>query len=316
MKNLALLILSVGVAVCASFGARLSPNMRTELSVQGKASLAAGAERSAKAAYCKARTVAKLGFNAHCPDPDAKPEEAKAKAPAKAETVKKAEPTREALIAENRARVDGLKTTSETLTGEVLTARKAWIAAAETTVTPAADLKVLKPTAPGVRLKAWFSESGMPFLAGLFLVILGAIMGRKAMKADAMSGPKKGQAPVDFGQLLGTLRADVDALVVQMDGVEAPGAADKEAIKVAVEALQLEKFAPLVEARVKLQVRYGLGGYAEVFGPFSGGERRVNRVWSALVDNHWPEAHSSIRVAAEQLKQADEAMQALIAAQA
>ena len=314
MKNLALLILSVGVAVCASFGARLSPNMRTELSVQGKASLAAGAESDAKKAYCKARSAAKLGFNAHCPDPDAKPEEAEA--PAKAEAVKKAEPTREALIAENRARVDGLKTTSEALSGDVLKARKAWIAAAEATVTPAADLKLLKPTPPGVRVKAWFSESGVPFLAGLFLVILGAIMGRKAMKAEAMGGPKKGQAPVDFGLLLGTLRGDVDALLVQMDGTEAPGDADKEAIKVAVEALQLEKFAPLVEARVKLQVRYGLAGYAEVFGPFSGGERRVNRVWSALVDNHWPEAHSSMRVAAEQLKQADEAMQALVAAQA
>jgi hypothetical protein len=311
MKTIALLILSVGVAVCASYGARLSPNMRDELAVKGKGSLTAGAEATAKAAYCAARAEAKLAFDADCPDPAAKAEEAK---PEAEKTAEAAAPTREALVAKGRARVDALKTTAEPLAGKVLEARRAWIAAAEAAIEPGVDAQLRAPTPPGERVEAWATESGAPFFVGLFLVLVGAVLGRKAVKKEALGDSKKGGAPaVDFGALLAELLADVQALAAGMDATAAPQPADLDRVKVAIEALQLEKFAPLVEARTKLQARYGLAGYAEVFGPFSGGERRVNRAWSALVDLHWPEAHDSLHIAAEQLGQADVAMKGLVA---
>lgn len=314
MKNVGLAILIGGIALCASYGARLSPEMRAELSTQGKAKLLGGEAKAAFEAWCAAGKGTPAAKADGCPAEQDKPAEgaapkAEKKAEAKAE---KPKPTVEALVAEGRAKLAGMQAGAAGLDGEPAKARAAWVAAFEKQIEPSAQAAVLLPTPPGTRVSAWFAESGVFFLIGLALVLAGAIMARKAVKAEALSDkPKSGGAgPVDFGVLLGELRVAARGLADEMTGADG---GDRAGAKAAIEAMQHEQFAPLVEARGKLQARYGLAGYAEVFGPFSGAERRINRAWSALVDEHWPEARDSVLQAAEALDEAVAALERVVA---
>jgi hypothetical protein len=117
---------------------------------------------------------------------------------------------------------------------------------------------------------------------------------------------------VDFGALLAALEGEVAGLAVRMR--ETPdSAAMRHRIRTELEQLQLTRFEPLVAARTRLQARYGLAAYAEVFGPLSGAERRINRAWTALVDQHWPEARDSVSHAAGQLEAARSALAQVLA---
>lgn len=59
-----------------------------------------------------------------------------------------------------------------------------------------------------------------------------------------------------------------------------------------------------VEAREQLRERLGLHAFAEVMGPFSSAERRLNRAWSASVDRNVPEARSCLTEAVPLLEEA------------
>ena len=65
-----------------------------------------------------------------------------------------------------------------------------------------------------------------------------------------------------------------------------PMDADAASARVALDSLGADVLTPLVEGRGQLIARHGLAGFAEYFGPFSAGERNVNRAWSALTDGH------------------------------
>jgi len=57
-----------------------------------------------------------------------------------------------------------------------------------------------------------------------------------------------------------------------------------------------------------------MAGFAEIFGPLSSAERKVNRAWSALVDRHWPETQDSLDGAASDLTEAHRVLQATVEA--
>lgn len=342
MKNIGLLLLAIGVAVSASFGARLAPDVSDELTRAKRGKVLAAAAKEAKAAYCTARTTAKLPFNQTCLSPealkakkaaDAKEAAAKKKAAAekkaaekaaaktaaaktaaeKTAAAPKAKPDPAALMdAAQTAHMKLVKQSDKSVSGPVKQAQTLWLdlelQAAEAGVTA----KLVKPTDPGLRLSQWFSQSGFPFLGGLLLVLVGAIIGRKAVKAEATgTGKKKGPEAVDFGALLKSLNAEVSALADGMD--EVPTAGQLDQIKSRIEALQFEAFEPIVEARGRIQARFGIADYAELFSPFSSAERRINRSWSALVDGHWPEARDSMRIAAAHLAEAETVLDRLLA---
>jgi hypothetical protein len=187
------------------------------------------------------------------------------------------------------------------------------MAAEKALIEPTADAAMVKPTDPSLRVSQWFSESGIPFLGGLLLVVVGAIIGRKAVRAEAAGtgGGKKGPEAVDFGALIKSLKAEITELAKGMG--ETPEAGQIEQVKSRIEALQFEAFEPIVEARGRIQVRFGIADYAELFSPFSSAERRINRSWSALVDNHWPEACDSMRIAANHLAETETILDRLLA---
>jgi hypothetical protein len=161
---------------------------------------------------------------------------------------------------------------------------------------------------PAERLTSWAGLAGLPFFGGLVLVVAGASMSRVAAKSALKEGgsPTSDGKAVDFGALLGELGADTARLADEMKAQTAPEVTTFEAMQKKVEELQREKVERLVAAGPVLQLRYGLDSFAAVFSPMSGGERKLNRTWSALVDQHWPEATRSMTDAAEAFKDAGE----------
>ncbi len=163
---------------------------------------------------------------------------------------------------------------------------------------------------PGERLGRWFGVAGLPFLGGLVLVVGGAILTRMAER-EALTAPdpsQEGPGAVDFGALLAELQADVAALAAEAPGL---GPAALEALPPRIEALQLEKVERLVAAGPRLQLRHGQTGFAAVFSPLSGAERRLNRAWSAAVDGHAPETADSLAASAAGFAEAATALASL-----
>lgn len=324
MKYLGILILAIGVAICASFGAKLTPQMETHLTRTGSASFHAKGEKAAFDAYCKAREEAKLASADGCLTEQekkaaaeaAKQKQAEAKDQPAAETKK---PTLEELVAKGQAELKGLEASTEALPTEVAKARAAWLKKKQAAIMPKATGALEKPPNPGGRLSQWFADSGVVFLVGLVLVVGGAVLSRIAIQKEAAGGEKKPAEgpyrenaekaePAGVAALLEAMQREVAELSKDMLEHGHPSSEDVVRFKERIETVQLERLEALVAAKGELQARYGLGAYAEIFGPLSGAERRLNRAWSALVDDHFPEAKASVERAAQELVTAHEAL--------
>lgn len=231
-------------------------------------------------------------------------------------------PDRAKLVNEAKASVDKVRAAPAGLPADVAKLRTEWIGLLDSAIEPAAAAKRLGPPkmGPGDRLSEWFSLAGLPFVGALFLVIIGAMISRKAYRLEALAkgdgGTGQGGKVVDFGEMLGELRDEVAALEKRMRQVEGPGDEDFVKVRTEVEELQLGKVDLLAETRQRLQARFGMAGFAAIFGPFSAGERNLNRVWAALVDLHWPEATSSLGQAHNYFDDAASELEKLVAGEA
>lgn len=317
MKNVGLLLLTVGVAVSAMYGARLAPDMRAQMVSQGRASLLAGRREQAHQAYCETFGEGErppLATLDGCPEPSAEGEDGPSGVNVEAECAGRDAPeqSEEEIAAAGHGSLEPhyLRDPS-VLSADQQRLRTEWLARAEDAIDPGAAAAVLRPIAPPDRLSGWFGDSGIMFLLGLVLVIAGAVLGRVAARREAAAEPeaKDGDAPArDLGELLAELQEAVAELAAQTEGVEDPKPEGFDKLKDAVHELQLERFEPVVTSAPKVQAKYGMGPFAEIFGPLSAAERHVNRAWSALVDRHWPEASSSLARAAEDLEDAKAAL--------
>lgn len=321
MKTIGIIILAAGVGICAAFGARLSDGMYDRTRLDGQIALLQGQIDKAWADYCQAREAAKLAKGECAPPEEAeKPAEtpleaaedgaeatAEDKAKAKAEAAEL--PTLDEALAAEKAALAKVGPTTESLSGAPKQARDRWLALRTQTVEPKARVASMALPGPEARLSGWFSLSGMPFLGGLALIVIGAMLGRRAAKAELSDDDKSGNdTRVDFGVAVENLAKEVRALSDRANALTNPSPAERKAIHGEIEDLQLTRFGPIVEARYQLQNRIGLGGFANVFGPFSGGERWVNRAWSTLADDHWPETVNSLSRSADQLATAAAAL--------
>lgn len=303
MKWIGLLILAVGIGLAASYGARVTPKVEEQLTLAGATQFRGAEIEKAFAEYCAAREEAGLPAADACPvegeqpPPPAEEEE---------EEEDRAPPTYEELVASGRAQLEAKRTTQEVLTGDVLTKREAWLSAMQANIEPSAAAATAETPGPEERLSAWGSQSGAMFGLGLALIVIGAFIGRVAVKREAMAEPAAGtkDAPAkDFGKVLDELQATVRKLADEANGIAEPKREDFDRIKGEIEQVQLEAFEPLIAARTRVQVKHGMAGFAEIFGPLSSAERKVNRAWSAVVDKHWPEAQASLQNAAVDLEE-------------
>jgi|GEM_PF-2124373 len=172
---------------------------------------------------------------------------------------------------------------------------------------------------PGTRMSGWFNVAGIPFLLGLLIMGIGGILARRVAKAEALADgggegdAKSPTAPTDFGDLLKQTADAIRKLHEEAAATDKPSQDQLDATKTGIEAIQGEQIERIVSARSALIARYGMGGFAEVFGPFSAGERYMNRAWSALVDMYWHETVSSLSIALEHLEEASAALDKVVA---
>jgi len=202
-----------------------------------------------------------------------------------------------------------------TLPAEIADTRTAWIDAFSASIEPASKVWApWAPPAPLARLTAWLRVNGLLFGLGLFLIVIGGLLARKIARGEATTESSDDKTEgtveaVDFGELLRTLNEETKALHTELTTQPAPYTPDLDEAKARIEVLQMDRVDRLVDARMGLQARYGMAGFAQVFGPMSAGERNLNRTWSALVDNHWPEAMASLAFATTQFEEACQQME-------
>jgi len=73
-----------------------------------------------------------------------------------------------------------------------------------------------------------------------------------------------------------------------------------------IDELLIDDLNTFVEARETIGHAYNLQVYADVMSNFAGGERYLNRVWSASADGYIDEVNSVLEKALEQFKEAKE----------
>ena len=116
------------------------------------------------------------------------------------------------------------------------------------------------------------------------------------------------RGPVDFGVLLTETAEAVNSLVEDAK-TQLSDPSNMSDLQLKIEEIQRRNIDRLVEARGRAQLKYGLGPFTEFFGPLSQGERRLNRAWSALVDQHASETLSALEGAAHSLSEASNTFQ-------
>lgn len=323
MKNLGIALLCLGVAVSAAYGARLSPPMREQMVLRGEAHVRAATSAEAKEAYCgllteqlaeheaRVRAVAAID-GCELPEEGAAEEGAAESGPdvgALCTARAAADQTFEQIVDEAREALATRRATDASDLGDAIAeARGTWLAAVEAEIEPAARAAVLTPVAPPDRLATWLDDSGIFFALGLLLVVVGAVLGRVASGREASEEPArdaKDAGPArDLGELLDALREEVAALAAEAGETAAPKSDEYESMKHRIHEVVLERVEPIADSAPRVQSKYGLAVFADVFGPFSSAERYLNRAWSALVDRHWDEAASSLERAASDLGEA------------
>jgi hypothetical protein len=157
---------------------------------------------------------------------------------------------------------------------------------------------------PRQRLSEWFSEGGLGWGLGVLMILGGAIMARRQAAADFAGGPG-GAAMADFVATLTSLRSEVEHMQAALKDVPMEETAPE--VRERLDKVQLELIGPLVDARGQFMARHGVAKFAEYFSPFSGGERNLNRCWSALTDGHVVVARQALVVAADSFRLAVEA---------
>lgn len=126
------------------------------------------------------------------------------------------------------------------------------------------------------------------FVPCILISGVGAVVARRAEAASHH------ESEADEGVVcsLGSPRALLKGIAEGLAAIDLD--AGYEAAKTAIEHVQLDLVAPFVEGRRRYLAEVGPVTFAHFFGAFARGERNLNRVWSALVDDHLPEARTSL----------------------
>lgn len=99
------------------------------------------------------------------------------------------------------------------------------------------------------------------------------------------------------------LRESLDHVIDEVERLRSdmPGVYE---VSRAIDQRILEHLNGFVSVRDTMKVAYGLPGFAAVMGPYAGGERYLNRVWSASADGYVDEVTEYLGRALEQFREA------------
>jgi len=142
------------------------------------------------------------------------------------------------------------------------------------------------PLPTGVeRLQGWLQVGAPWFRVGFVLILLGAFLSRMVSARENEDRPTAGATSTkDFSGVLQTVLHELTELVEQI--ANTPMDDDAPEARAIIDRLVNDHIEPLIDSRGRLIARHGIGGFAEYFGPFSSGERKLHRVWSGLTDGH------------------------------
>lgn len=160
------------------------------------------------------------------------------------------------------------------------------------------------PVDAGRRVAEWRDEHLLQLLAGLFLIVAGAVLARMADGRSREISLTSGGS-VNWTQTMGRLREEANRFLDALSADEP----DLDAIRGEIGHVSQNVLDPAIASRHELELRLGLAAYAAVMGPLSGYERALNRAWTALADHHRSEAIASLELALAQLTEAEKALQ-------
>ena len=158
---------------------------------------------------------------------------------------------------------------------------------------------------PATRVSQWWTNGGAPWGAGVFLIIVGALMARRQDQHEQSGTGTTATSSVDFKANVTKVLEGVDRLVAELADLQMD--VDAPELREQIDTLQLELIDPVVEQRGRLIARHGIAAFAEYFSPFSAGERNLARTWSALTDGHSPTAREAAARARSSFAQAHRA---------
>jgi hypothetical protein len=307
-KLIGLVLLTLGIGITGATGAALSTDYRAYLALEGDLKFAEMRLEEAHEAWCEAR-VAAMGEGLGAEGALADKCEVEGFDP-----LEEVDDSDEAQLPSMKRilAIDARVQNTEELSEDLLPIREEWIRLWAETVPRMQALEGTQRVTPERRVSQWVASQGGVFGFGLLLVLGGALVSRRAIQSElsADKTPEEGGA-VDFGQLLGQIVMDARSIRADMHALEAPTVEDLDRVQVRLERLQKEDLERLLGSGPRLQIKYGIGPFAEIFTPLAGGERRLNRLWSTLVDRHWPEAMISIDSAVGHLEDAESALLAV-----
>ncbi len=106
------------------------------------------------------------------------------------------------------------------------------------------------------------------------------------------------------------LRESLDAALRAVESIQAdpPGV---YAVSRAIDDRVIDHLNRFVSVRDAMKSAYGLNGFASVMGPYAGGERYLNRVWSASADGYVDEVTEYLGRALEQFRIARQVLEDL-----
>jgi hypothetical protein len=136
-------------------------------------------------------------------------------------------------------------------------------------------------------------------------------MARRQAQAE-FAGGGDGGSMADFPGTVAQIQARLERLADQI--AELPMEDTGVEARAELDAIRQDLVDPLVDARGQLMSRHGVAAFAEYFSPFSGGERNLNRCWSALTDGHAVVARSSLQNARQSFGDAADAWKRIDAA--
>ncbi|MEM8964289.1 MAG: hypothetical protein AAGD38_22580 [Acidobacteriota bacterium] len=136
------------------------------------------------------------------------------------------------------------------------------------------------------------------FSAAMVAGIMGVVVVRRALKAEAGQEEKLASDMATLEQSLEHVVTDVAALQAEKDDI------DVYDLRHEIDKRFPEYLDAFVQARESIANSYGLQAYADVMNPFAAAERYLNRVWSTSTDGYIDEAHTYIDKALEQFTEA------------
>lgn len=159
-------------------------------------------------------------------------------------------------------------------------------------IPPRADVSEDAPPLTATqRITAWWDVGGPPFLGGMALMIVGAVLARRARRpepeASADSPYRDGPSSSATSEMLSEIADELGKLPDSFTSKDD----DAQAV---LDNLLEERIPQFLDRREAMIEKMGLEDFATMIGQFAMMERGIARAWSAMTDECYAEVGPSL----------------------